>query len=131
MYWKGKRIQSQDRNKVTMSVDGEFWANVPLYLNEVNHSPDGFEWGYRGSGPAQLAYAILRTHFDIVGECLPEISKMFAARYYHDFKDEFVLHWKGDEWELSSDEIELWLAGKKAGWIGEDTITSGCPVILE
>jgi len=23
-----------------------------------NHSPDGFEWGYGGSGPAQLALAI-------------------------------------------------------------------------
>lgn len=24
-----------------------------------NHSPDGFEWGYAGSGPSQLALAIL------------------------------------------------------------------------
>jgi len=24
-----------------------------------NHSPDGFAWGYAGSGPAQLALAIL------------------------------------------------------------------------
>lgn len=24
-----------------------------------NHSPDGFAWGYHGSGPAQLALAIL------------------------------------------------------------------------
>ena len=25
----------------------------------MNHSPDGFNWGYGGSGPAQLALAIL------------------------------------------------------------------------
>ena len=25
----------------------------------VNHSPDGFQWGYPGSGPAQLALALL------------------------------------------------------------------------
>lgn len=25
----------------------------------INHSPDGFNWGYAGSGPAQLALAIL------------------------------------------------------------------------
>ena len=25
----------------------------------LNHSPDGFEWGYSGSGPAQLSLAIL------------------------------------------------------------------------
>ena len=24
----------------------------------VNHSPDGFNWGYNGSGPAQLALAV-------------------------------------------------------------------------
>ena len=24
-----------------------------------NHSPDGFNWGYGGSGPAQLALALL------------------------------------------------------------------------
>jgi len=28
-------------------------------LKKVNHSPDGFCWGYGGSGPAQLAAAIL------------------------------------------------------------------------
>ena len=27
-----------------------------------NHSPDGFNWGYGGSGPAQLALAILAHH---------------------------------------------------------------------
>jgi hypothetical protein len=31
----------------------------------VNHSPDGFEWGYAGSGPAQLALAILAHHFAV------------------------------------------------------------------
>lgn len=25
----------------------------------TNHSPDGFNWGYAGSGPAQLALAVL------------------------------------------------------------------------
>lgn len=25
----------------------------------INHSPDGFNWGYGGSGPAQLALAIM------------------------------------------------------------------------
>jgi len=41
-----------------------------VYLDEValsphksqrvkNHSPDGFAWGYGGSGPAQLALAVM------------------------------------------------------------------------
>ena len=27
--------------------------------NYINHSPDGFNWGYGGSGPSQLALAIV------------------------------------------------------------------------
>jgi hypothetical protein len=30
-----------------------------LRLDLTNHSPTGFEWGYDGSGPAQLALALL------------------------------------------------------------------------
>lgn len=43
---------------------GQVWANgKPLSLERslkvFNHSPSGFSWGYGGSGPAQLALAIL------------------------------------------------------------------------
>ena len=33
-------------------------------LELVNHSPSGFEWGYGGSGPAQLALAFLLDYTD-------------------------------------------------------------------
>jgi hypothetical protein len=42
----------------------EVWLDGQ-YLNPIasqqyyNHSPDGFNWGYGGSGPAQLALAIM------------------------------------------------------------------------
>jgi len=44
---------------VIVTVDGR-----PLNprLDLYNHSPSGFEWGYGGSGPAQLALAILADH---------------------------------------------------------------------
>ena len=44
---------------VIVTVDGR-----PLNprLDLWNHSPTGFEWGYGGSGPAQLALAILADH---------------------------------------------------------------------
>ena len=40
------------------------WLNgvelLPYHSQEVyNHSPDGFNWGYGGSGPAQLALAVI------------------------------------------------------------------------
>ena len=45
-------------------ASGNVWLNgapVPLQpsLTLRNHSPTGFSWGYGGSGPAQLALALL------------------------------------------------------------------------
>lgn len=41
-----------------------------------NHSPDGFMWGYEGSGPSQLALAVLLSLTD----------ERTAVRNYQDFK---------------------------------------------
>jgi hypothetical protein len=45
-----------------------------------NHSPDGFNWGYGGSGPAQLALAIMMKYVDA----------RTAQQYYHQFKFGFI-----------------------------------------
>jgi hypothetical protein len=42
----------------TVTVDGRPLDPQPSQ-QVSNHSPDGFAWGYAGSGPAQLALAIL------------------------------------------------------------------------
>ena len=39
--------------------DGQKSESLPLRLDLFNHSPTGFSWGYGGSGPAQLAVALL------------------------------------------------------------------------
>ena len=46
-----------------------------------NHSPDGFNWGYGGSGPAQLALAV----------CLELLSKDEAFGCYQQFKREVIV----------------------------------------
>jgi hypothetical protein len=50
-----------------VTADGE-----PLNdrLDLRNHSPTGFDWGFCGSGPAQLALAILADHCDSHEEAL-------------------------------------------------------------
>lgn len=45
-------------------------------LRIANHSPSGFSWGYQGSGPAQLALAIL----------LRIKKEGFAKAHYQKFK---------------------------------------------
>ncbi|WP_263018110.1 DUF6166 domain-containing protein [Natronobiforma cellulositropha] len=66
-----------------------------------NHSPGGFEWGYNGSGPAQLALAILLDYTDDEG---------VALEHYVAFKDEVVsqLECTGSDgcWQLSTGEID-------------------------
>ena len=42
-------------------------------LQVVDHSPDGFQWGYTGSGPAQLAAAILNEVTDD-----PELARAYG-----------------------------------------------------
>lgn len=49
-------------------------ANIPQQL--VYHSPDGFEWGYGGSGPADLALNILALF----------VPPYWAWRMHQDFK---------------------------------------------
>ena len=60
-------------------VDG-IKLNPQNSLEYVNHSPDGFNWGYFGSGPAQLAFAIL----------LEVFGKEVAFNNYENFKFKFI-----------------------------------------
>lgn len=70
-------------------------------LNLLSASPDGFEWGYGGSGPAQLALAILA---DAYGD---EV----ALDLYHEFKSEVVTKLPEEEWTLTQRDLDQWMAG--------------------
>ena len=65
-----------------------------------NHSPDGLEWGYAGSGPAQLALALLADHFGAG----PGGVRLTTA-LYQDFKFEVVARLPRDGWTLTSEQI--------------------------
>lgn len=83
-------IRTSDGCKVTVLEEGKPERELPLRLDLMDASPDGFEWGYPGSGPAQLAVAILA---DLYGD-------EAALKHYFDLKlmvtsilprDDFVL----------------------------------------
>jgi len=79
-----------------VEVDGE-----PLdpRLDLYPHSLDGFQWGYGGSGPAQLALAIL-------ADCLGDDV---ALRYYQQFKWDLVAHLPKADWELDEVVVHSWV----------------------
>ena len=74
---------------------------LPLRLDLRNHSPTGPEWGYGGSGPAQLALALL-------ADALGDDEK--AQRHYQEFKFRVVGRLPQDRWELSEEDIRQTVA---------------------
>lgn len=70
-----------------------------------NHSPGGFSWGYEGSGPAQLALAILLE---------AGIDAVDAQRCHQEFKREFIARLPQDSgWKFEVD-VSRWVALKLA-----------------
>ena len=73
-------------------------------LKVRNHSPDGFSWGYAGSGPAQLALGILLA---------AGIRPPTALEYYQEFKREFLVDVKSlGPLDLEVDPV-AWLERKR------------------
>lgn len=63
------------------------------------HSPTGFEWGYGGSGPSQLALALLLA---------AGVEEGAALGVYQQFKAECVAQLPGPTWELEAAHIRTW-----------------------
>lgn len=64
-------------------------------LDLRSHSPTGFEWGYGGIGPAQLALAVLA---DCVGDEL-------AVHHYQTFKQTVVAGLPHRQWTLTEKQV--------------------------
>ena len=63
-----------------------------------NHSPNGFSWGYDGSGPAQLALAVM----------LEFVDKSIALKLYQKFKEEIIANMPQMDFEFTFD-IQKWI----------------------
>ncbi len=72
-----------------------------------NHSPSGLEWAYAGSGPAQLALALLADHFrTATATAFPAgIGDDLARAVYQDFKFAVVARLPRAGWTLTTQEI--------------------------
>ena len=67
------------------------------------HSPDGFNWGFCGSGSAQLALAILA---DATG------NDALALSLYPEFQRHSVGHWR-DRWSVERDTVQTWVTARQ------------------
>jgi hypothetical protein len=69
---------------------------LPSRRDLQNHSPAGFEWGYEGSGPAQLALAIL-------ADCTKDDA--YALEKHQQFKRWVVANLPAEGWVISAADV--------------------------
>ncbi len=90
--YRGRRDPTAPVN-VEVVVDGE---SLDCRYDLLSASPSGFEWGYGGSGPAQLAIAILAHAYD----------DEFATDHYQRFKREIVAELPKSGWTLTKQDLD-------------------------
>lgn len=83
-------------------VDG-VQLDLQRSLVVVNKSPTGFAWGYGGSGPSQLALAILLQFTD----------DDTAKELFQQFKDEFIARLPFEQDFVLEADVHLWIQTNK------------------
>lgn len=87
-------------------VDLIFRRGRSAPLNHVvRHSPTGIEWGYAGSGPADLARSVLLAL---------SVNEETVDALYHDFKRDVVATIPHSGASIETEEIERWLVDRGA-----------------
>lgn len=76
--------------------------DAPLDLRiDLNAQSDPvLEWGYDGTGPRQLALAILADH---------SRDDMLALKLHQAFTESVIAEFKGDEWMITSEDVQATL----------------------
>ncbi len=87
--------RTEDGCAVTVA-DGDGGRGLDPRFDLRKHSPTGFEWGYGGSGPAQLALALAA---DVLGD------DEAALDVYQRLKFRVVGRLQGDDWTLTEAEL--------------------------
>ena len=102
-----KKIYFGDRQamSVYVAVSGPGGLTRQELVHVVRHSPTGFEWGYEGSGPLDLAYAILA---DFGSDRLAETA-------YRGFAATVVTRLPHRGWSVTEVEVANYLASLLGG----------------
>ena len=82
-------------DEVEVTVNGE---PLDCRYDLLSASPAGFQFGHGGSGPAQLAIAMLA---DALGD-------EFACEHYQQFKREVVSKLPEQGWTLTKQDLNAW-----------------------
>jgi hypothetical protein len=73
------------------------------------HSPDGFSWGYAGSGCAETARSLLIDHFGGLDQLPLNAFGDPVVPLYQRFKEQFIAGAPEEGFTISDVEIAAWL----------------------
>jgi hypothetical protein len=102
--WYYHAIHTANGLEVTVHTNTQ---SYPL-PHVVKHSPTGFEMGYGGSGPSDLALSIL-VHYFRCFKNSPGVARSLAEPLYQEFKREFIAP-AGRELLVTDEQIDAWFA---------------------
>jgi len=107
----GSRTASGRALVIVKGEDGKPY-NLSINPSERlwSHSIE-FEWGYGGSGPAQLALALLL-------DCTTD--KQIALALHQGFKRDVVATLPDNDWKITTEEINNWIADQQKRQVTED-----------
>lgn len=89
------------------------WCNLTQFI--VHHSPTGFEWGYGGSGPNELALNILHMHLPagIDGQPPVKLHRGFCSQVawnlHNEFCREFIAPLPDAGGVIKVEEVQAWI----------------------
>ena len=115
---KTLRTETSPEHKVVVkNLNDGGDRNMPKYLGVVDHSPTGFSWGYSGSGPAQLAFALI---YHVTDEDLERTNNLYQV-----FKRDVVSE-LDDTWTLTQADIVKWIKDyeKKENFLGKSRLNN-------
>jgi Family of unknown function (DUF6166) len=92
----GRRDKNGTASVRVIEADGDSHT-LRKRLDLANHSPTGFEWGYGGSGPAQLALALLADAL--------ETADSTALRFHQRFKRMCVAQMPREAWSMTANTV--------------------------
>ena len=100
----GQQTEIRGHRDGTVTAGGAPLDHEPS-LAVRSHSPSGFAWGYLGSGPSQLALAILLWR---------GLGRQDALAFYQYFKEEVVAKWPGGQpFVYPVEQLDQWIEGRR------------------
>lgn len=91
-------------------------TNIPQLI--VDHSPDGFEWGYGGSGPSDLALNVVDLILTKIGfngsktKCRKGVAFIKSYELYQDFKWDIISKIPKNGAVIPYDQMKSWIEKK-------------------